>query len=106
MVVRDPTCDEEMTAMRRTTLVIDGRSYELAQGTLLDELKSLIEAAVHDGGRFVDVTVVGNVAISILVSPGVPILLTTRQVSEDDRDTGDLDEPFDITEWEIHDSHQ
>jgi hypothetical protein len=92
--------------MRRITLAVDGRSYELAQGTRLKELKSSIETAVHNGGRFVDVTVVGNVAMSILVSPGVPILLTTRQVREDDRDTGNLGEPFDITEWEIHESHR
>ena len=81
--------------MQRTTLTIDGHSHVLAQGTELGALKASAEAAVSAGGRFIDLTVVGNLAVSVLVSPGVAIFLTTREVVEDDRDTGDLADPYD-----------
>lgn len=87
--------------MRRSTLTIDGHSYELAQNTQLDELKRNAEEAVQGGGRFIDVTVVGNVVISILLSPGVPVSISSLEVADDDRDAGDGAEPFDTTEWEI-----
>jgi hypothetical protein len=89
--------------MQRTTLTIAEKSYELAQGGRIEPLKSALEEAVRSGGKFVDVVVVGNVAVSILASPGIPILLTTREVSEDSRDNGNVDEPFNVTEWEISD---
>jgi hypothetical protein len=87
--------------MLRTTLTLGAHSYALAQGTRLDELKSRIEGAVGSGGKFVDVTLLGNVAVSILAAPGLPILLTTEEVQHDPRDNGDLGEPFDYAEWEI-----
>lgn len=81
--------------MRRTTLTVDGHSYLLAQGTQLGDLKTAVEDAVRTGGRFVDITMVGNVAVSVLVSPGVPIVLTSREVVDDSRDKGELSRPFD-----------
>jgi hypothetical protein len=87
--------------MLRTTLTIGGQSYVLAQNSNLNELKSSLEIAVSSGGKFVDVTVLGNVAVSILATPGVPVLLTTEQVAYDPRDTGEVAEPFDYTEWEM-----
>jgi hypothetical protein len=87
--------------MLRTTLTLGVNSYALAQGVQLDELKSQLEYAVSSGGKFVDVTVLGNVAVSILASPGVPVLLTSEQVADDPRDTGEVTEPFDYTEWEM-----
>ena len=90
--------------MHRTTLTIDGHSHVLAQGTDMRGLKAAAEGAVLAGGRFIDLTVVGNVAVSVLVSPGVAIFLTTREVAEDNRDTGDLAEPFeDQLQWDIAD---
>lgn len=87
--------------MQRTTLTIDGHEHVLAQGTDLDAPKRSAEAAVRDGGRFVDVTVVGNIAVSILASRGVPIYLSTRKVLDDSRDTGDLAAPYDDSAWQI-----
>ncbi|MFU8947466.1 hypothetical protein ACLRGF_12130 [Mycetocola zhadangensis] len=88
--------------MRRTTLTVDGHSYLLAQGTQLGDLKTTVEDAVRTGGRFVDITVVGKVAVSVLVSPGVPIVLTSRDVADDSRDNGDLSRPFDDgMAWDI-----
>ena len=90
--------------MQRTTLTIDGHSYVLAQGTQLAELRASAEEAVIAGGRFVDVTVVGNVAVSVLISPGIPVFLATHEVPEDNRDTGDLADPYDDeSSWDIAD---
>jgi hypothetical protein len=87
--------------MQRTTLTLGAHSYALAQGVQLDDLKAKLEGAVSSGGKFVDVTLVGNVAVSILATPGIAVLLTTEEVAHDPRDTGELAEPFDYTEWEI-----
>jgi hypothetical protein len=87
--------------MRRTTLSIDGRAYELAPSTDLNGLKAAIEHAVGAGGRFVDVTALGDTEISVLASPGVPILMTSRTITTDDQDAGDPADVFDIVEWEI-----
>jgi hypothetical protein len=90
--------------MQRTTLTIDGHSYVLAQGTDLGKLKASAEDAVLAGGRFVDLTVVGNVAVSVLVSPGVAIFLTTRSVPVDNRDTGEVADPYaKDAEWDLAD---
>jgi hypothetical protein len=69
-------------------------------------LKKAIEHAVSDGGKFVDVAAAGDVTVSILVTPGVPILLTSREVVTADDDTIDTvnvntADTFDVTEWEI-----
>jgi hypothetical protein len=87
--------------MRRTTLSIDGRSYELAPSTDLGGLKAAIEHAVNVGGKFVDVTALGDTEISVLATPGVPILMTSRKVTTDDEDAGGPADVFDIVEWEI-----
>jgi hypothetical protein len=89
--------------MQRTTLTLGAHSYALAQGVQLDDLKSRIEGAVSAGGKFVDVTVLGNVAVSVLATPGIAVLLTMEEVADDPRDNGELAEPFDFTEWEISD---
>jgi hypothetical protein len=90
--------------MKRTTLTIDGHSFVLAQNTPLDELKSAAERAVSEGGRFVDLTLVGNIAVSALVSPGVSVVLTSHDVPEDNRDTGNLGDPYqDDSMWGMTD---
>jgi hypothetical protein len=82
--------------MRRATLSISGRAYELAPEADLASLKEAIRQAVGEGGRFVDVNVVGTIVVSVLASPGVPILLTSRDV---DDDTGDVGPDLAVVEW-------
>ena len=90
--------------MWRTTLTIDGQSHVLAQGTQIAALKTEAEDAVRVGGRFIDLTVVGNFAVSVLVTPGVAISLTTREVPDDPRDNGDILEPYDhLDVWDVAD---
>jgi hypothetical protein len=89
--------------MLRNTLTIERHTYELAQNTDLQALKSTTERAVAAGGRFVDVTVVGNIAMSILITPGGPIFIRTEEVDDDDRDTGDVAQPYVPSDWDITD---
>jgi len=70
------------------------RSYALAQNADLATIRSDMEAAVQAGGLFVDLVVVGNRAVSVLVTPGIPIVIDQEQVEDDGRDTGDVDRPF------------
>jgi hypothetical protein len=90
--------------MQRTTLTIDGHSDVLAHSTHMGMLKSSVEDAVRDGGRFVDLTLAGNIDVSVLISPGVAVYLSTHEVEDDDRDTGDLAKPYDDQSiWDIAD---
>lgn len=86
--------------MQQVTLTVDGRSYALAQNTDVNRLRTTAEEAVAAGGRFVDVTIAGNTAIAVLISPGVPVLLTIRTVPDDARDTGDLHDPYTAIVWD------
>jgi len=94
----------EGALMRRTTLTIDGHSDVLAHSTHMGLLKSSVEDAVRDGGRFVDLTVAGNVSVSVLISPGVAVHLSTHEVEDDDPDAGDHSKRYDEQSiWDITD---
>lgn len=80
--------------MVRTEISLDGETYFLAQGQAPDEIQRRMEAAVQAGGKFVDFVVVRNRAVSVLVSPGVPIVFSVQTVQFDPRDTGDEETPF------------
>lgn len=89
--------------MLRNTLTIEHHTYELAQNTDVQALKTATEEAVAGGGRFVDVVVVGNIAMSILVTPGVAIFIRTEEVDDDDRDTGNVAYPYMPSDWDVAD---
>lgn len=81
--------------MQRHSLTIDGRRYWLAQASDTDALKVATTKAVREGGGIVDFVVVGNRTISAVVSGGVPVVFESEEVGADDRDTGDVNCPFD-----------
>ncbi|QEW04955.1 hypothetical protein [Microbacterium lushaniae] len=83
-----------MTTMVRTEIVVNGESYLLAQGHDVSELRREIEDASRSGGRFVEFIVVGNRAVSVLVSPRTEVVISVQTVQFDARDTGDDDAPF------------
>lgn len=89
--------------MLRNTLTIGRVSYELVEGTEIAALKESAEDAVRSGGRFVEVTVVGDVEVSVLVSAGVTVLLTSEEVPEAVWNTSEPARPFDMTDWELTD---
>jgi hypothetical protein len=68
--------------------------FLLAQGQPVDELRRAVDAAVRAGGGFVDFVVVGNRAVSVLVSPASHVVISVEMVEFDPRDTGDDAEPY------------
>ncbi|MWV48011.1 hypothetical protein GRS96_01825 [Rathayibacter sp. VKM Ac-2803] len=85
--------------MIRTTVTIDGKTYGLSQGEDIDALKESSSHAAQAGGGLVEFVVVGNRSVSALVSPGVPVIFEEIEVPDDDRDTGDVHEPWDDIEY-------
>lgn len=90
--------------MLRTTVSINDRAFALAQGSDIDRIKADLLEAVQAGGQFVDVVIVGNRALSILVTAGIPIVFEVETVPADDRDTGDTEHPYDAIDLYIPDS--
>jgi hypothetical protein len=89
--------------MQRTTVHIDDRAFPLAQGTDIGALKAFIEEAARLGGKFVDITIVGNRALSVLVTGGIHIVFETASITLDKRDTGDVRQPFEELQTYIPD---
>jgi hypothetical protein len=81
--------------MQRTTLIINDKSYPLAQGQDTDTIEAASVEAVHGGGGIITVTAYGNREVSILVSAGVPLVFESEEVPDESRDDGNLDFPFD-----------
>lgn len=90
--------------MRRDTVRIGNDRFVLAQGHSLDDVKAATVAALRANGDLIDLVVYGNKEVSVLISPGVPVVFTSEIIEPDDhdvRDTGDLERPFDtITDYE------
>lgn len=78
--------------MIRTQMVVNDAVFALAQGQDIASLKSEIETAVAQGGRFASFVVVGNSEVSVLFSPHTSVAFSVETVAEDDR--GDPDTPF------------
>jgi len=84
----------EMHTMTRTQVAVNDVGFLLAQGQDVEELKTRIEAAAQEGGRFVDFVVVGNRVVSVLVSLATHVVISVGTVDFDPRDTGDDTAPF------------
>ncbi|RUR03081.1 hypothetical protein [Labedella endophytica] len=87
--------------MKRYTATVGTKSYTMAQGHPVEELREAMVAAIHAGGAFVDFIVFGNRRIWVLVSPGLPVILEESEVEEDERDTGDVSEPFGLDGYDL-----
>lgn len=87
--------------MHRTILTVEGHSYVLAEGTDALSVKAEVERAVVAGGRFVDLTMVGDAVVSVLISPGVAVTLASLDVPDDDQEGGATFE--DHSTWDIAD---
>nr|WP_314841500.1 hypothetical protein [uncultured Microbacterium sp.] len=84
----------DVKTMERTEVVIDGVTALLAQEQDIDDLKRRIEAAAGTTGTFVEFTVVGNRAMSVLITPTSSVSITVATVEFDERDSGDENFPF------------
>jgi hypothetical protein len=80
--------------MRRHYVDIAGTTFFLAQGGDIQDVKDAVVAAMRNGGDLVDLVVFGNAEVSVAVSPGVPVIFRSEEVDIDERDTGDLADPF------------
>ena len=60
-------------------------------------------AADRAGADVVTVTLYGNRALDVVVTPGVAITFEVEDVPYEDRDDGDLDNPFDVPDFEAFD---
>ena len=84
--------------MRQDTVKVGDDRFVLAQGHSIDDAKAATVAALRANGGLVDLVVFGNRKVSVLISPGVPVVFTSEVLDvadEDDRDTGDVGYPFD-----------
>jgi len=69
--------------MLQTTVTVGRTDYHLAPGQDIAALRRATELAVRSGGGLVDLVVIGHGAVSILVSPGLPLAITEREFTED-----------------------
>ncbi|PZE86984.1 hypothetical protein [Curtobacterium sp. MCBD17_032] len=84
-------------------MTVDGTAHPLAQGQDLHTLEAAVVAADRAGADLVTVTLYGNRSLDVVVTPGVPITFEVEDVPDDDRDDGDLDNPFDVPDFEAFD---
>ena len=67
--------------MQAVTLTIGDRQFRLRMNTDVAELSARLTAAVRAGGGMVEIPVVGEGdSVTVLVSPGVSLVLETRAV--------------------------
>lgn len=72
-----------MQTMERTRMVVDEVDFFLAPGQDVADLKHRIEAALRSGGAFVDFTVAGDDAVSVLVSASTRVVISLESVDVD-----------------------
>ena len=75
-------------------ITVSDTPHPLAQDQDIELIEGAALAAVRGGGGIVRVTLYGNRQLAILVSPGVPITFEMEEVPDEDRDDGDLRNPF------------
>jgi hypothetical protein len=80
--------------VKRYTATVGTKSYILAQGHSIEGLREEMVDAMRSAGAFVDFVVLGNRRISVLVSPGLPVVFEEAEVEVDERDTGNVSRPF------------
>jgi hypothetical protein len=80
--------------MRRHYVVVAGTTFFLAQGHDVQTVKDSVVAALRAGGGLVDLIIVGNVEVSVAISPGVAVIFQSEEVDLDLRDSGDLTDPY------------
>jgi hypothetical protein len=66
--------------VRAVTLTIGERQFGLRSATDLGEFCARLTDAVQAGGGMVEIPVAGDAGITVLVSPGVSLVLETREV--------------------------
>jgi len=82
----------------RNTVAIDGQRFVLDPGRSLNDVKTSAVTAIRDGGGLIDLILRGTVTVSVLISPGVPVIFIAERLEpadQDDRDTSNVRASFD-----------
>ncbi|WP_298875917.1 hypothetical protein [uncultured Microbacterium sp.] len=79
----------------RTVMTVDDATFSLAPGQDIVELEDSIEAAVHDGGRFVRFVVVGERDVSVMFTPHTRVVSWTEENGD-----ATLDEQAPSIDWD------
>ncbi|AZH77502.1 hypothetical protein [Microbacterium sp. Y-01] len=90
-----------MQTMERTRIAFNGAEFFLAQGQDVPDLRRRIEEAMRAGGGFVEFVVVGNRAVSLLISAATQVAISVETVEFDGRDTGDDSAPYDSGDFDL-----
>jgi hypothetical protein len=67
-------------AVQAVTLTIGERQFGLSSSTDLAEFSARLTAAVQAGGGMVEIPVAGDGRVTVLISPGVTVVLEARDV--------------------------
>ncbi len=66
--------------MRVARLVVGQREYSLAADADVDEFEGALLEAVRSGGAVIEVPVAGDLRVEALITPGVPVVVESRDV--------------------------
>jgi hypothetical protein len=72
--------------MKGVRVTVADRDYYLPAPHSIDALKAALLAAVHAGGAYVDIPSGDGLARSVLVSPGLAVLIEEFDIPEADPD--------------------
>ncbi len=69
--------------MLRTSVVVDGHKYPLAQGQDVEAVKTAAVDAARGAAGFIDFVVVGNRGVAVLVTPTIRVMFEQHEVDRD-----------------------
>jgi hypothetical protein len=80
--------------MQAYTLTVGDRPFRLHSSCDVAELTTALTSAVRAGGGMVSLPVAGDVAVAVLVSPGVCVVLEIHEVELATAVAGEVDFPW------------
>ena len=86
--------------MHAVELTIGDYVHRLPLGTDEDAVLAQLREAVQAGGGVVDLPSWGaQSTVAVLMSPGVPVFVERRLVTDDPTDSADVSQDFDLADW-------
>jgi hypothetical protein len=70
--------------MQLQTVSIGTHLFTLRPDARVRHLQKALAKLIRRGGGLIDVPVAGSDAVTVLVSPGLPVVFRTREVDDDD----------------------
>ena len=86
--------------MHAVELTIGDYVHRLPLGADEDAVLAQLREAVQAGGGVVDLPSWGaQSTVAVLMSPGVPVFVERRLVTDDPTDSADVSQDFDLADW-------